>query len=573
MREKVVLDEDAICKEYAETGIGIEAMALKYHVGKLRIKDILTKHNIKFKRVGSQESTQVFVVSDWKIKKYPQREGKILYAIDRNTGFESSDVENRGGVLTTYIEKQYGVKTPTLYDRRMHYMRTGNYWWEQWFDVEYRDSKPVRKCPYCDWETVDIDNKSGMFITHLKKVHKMDKFEYIARHPEDKQYFAVVDPTINRKMETDERKFVTCAVCGEKFARIDSKHLQKHKLSKFEYFQIYGFKKTLCDDSKSKLVSIAEKVNQNAVFTRQSKAEIEIIEHIENSGLECKNNDRKILEGKEIDIFVPSKMIGIEYNGIMWHTEVGGNKSPHYHCDKLENCNKKGVKLISIFEDEYACHKDVVMSKISHILRIEDKDKKHIYGRNCIVKPCFSYEAEDFLKKNHLQGFSKSTVYLGAYYNDGLIGVMCFKSVDSDNEWELSRFATDIDSICCGVGGKLFSYFKKHYNYKTIKSFADRRWTVDKDDNLYTKLGFKLDGITKPDYRYYNPAIDRYMRFHKFAFRKASLLKKHPELNPNMTEWEMARSLGYDRIWDCGLYRYVYVNPEFSENEEDISAI
>ena len=132
----------------------------------------------------------------------------------------------------------------------------------------------------------------------------MDKFEYIARHPEDKQYFAVVDHTINRKMETDERKFVICEVCGEKFARIDSKHLQKHGLSKFEYFQTYGFKKTLCDDSKSKLVSIAEKVNQNAVFTRQSKAEIEIIEYIENRGLECKNNDRKILEGKEIDVFI-----------------------------------------------------------------------------------------------------------------------------------------------------------------------------------------------------------------------------------------------------------------------------
>ena len=25
-----------------------------------------------------------------------------------------------------------------------------------------------------------------------------------------------------------------------------------------------------------------------------------------------------------------------------------------------------------------------------------------------------------------------------------------------------------------------------------------------------------------------------------------------------MTELEMARALGYDRIWDCGLFKYVW---------------
>jgi hypothetical protein len=29
-----------------------------------------------------------------------------------------------------------------------------------------------------------------------------------------------------------------------------------------------------------------------------------------------------------------------------------------------------------------------------------------------------------------------------------------------------------------------------------------------------------------------------------------------------MTELEMARALGYDRIWDCGLIKYVYKNKQ-----------
>jgi len=34
-----------------------------------------------------------------------------------------------------------------------------------------------------------------------------------------------------------------------------------------------------------------------------------------------------------------------------------------------------------------------------------------------------------------------------------------------------------------------------------------------------------------------------------------------------MTELEMARELGYDRIWDCGLIKYVYKNPNYKEFE------
>lgn len=34
-----------------------------------------------------------------------------------------------------------------------------------------------------------------------------------------------------------------------------------------------------------------------------------------------------------------------------------------------------------------------------------------------------------------------------------------------------------------------------------------------------------------------------------------------------MTETEMAKELGYDRIWDCGLIKYVYRNPDYVEEK------
>lgn len=163
MKSKIFsLDEEKqICEEYCNSKIGIEALALKYHTGKLKVKEILARNGIERKKKGGQSNNEVFVVEDWKIEKYPDINGKHYIAIDEKTGFSTWDVNNRGGHLTTYIEKTYGVETPTLYDRRMYYMRTGNYWWEQWFTIKSIDKPQTKHCPYCNWETIDVNNNSG----------------------------------------------------------------------------------------------------------------------------------------------------------------------------------------------------------------------------------------------------------------------------------------------------------------------------------------------------------------------------------------------------------------------------
>ena len=79
---------------------------------------------------------------------------------------------------------------------------------------------------------------------------------------------------------------------------------------------------------------------------------------------------------------------------------------------------------------------------------------------------------------------------------------------------------------------------------------------LDGDNNMYTKLGFKLTKTYAPDYKYYNPKVSRNKRLHKFGFGKSSLKKKYPELDFSKTERELMLELGYDRIWDCGLFKY-----------------
>lgn len=269
--------------------------------------------------------------------------------------------------------------------------------------------------------------------------------------------------------------------------------------------------------------------------------------------------DRTILKGRELDIYVPSKNIAIEYNGLFWHCEAQ-KPDKFYHLKKTEECASKGVRLIQIFEDEYVNKEEIVKRKIRHILGF-DFDAIRVMARKCTVGIITKKEAEQFLNTYHIQGFVASSVYTGCFFNEKLIGVMSFKKEKTQGKWELTRFATDYGYKCNGVGGKLFKWFIKNYKPIEVKSFADRRWTEHKNGNLYTKLGFSLTKTLLPDYRYiYGKALERY---HKFGFRKQTLHKKHG-LPLDMTEKEMTDTIRAFRIYDCGLYKYVWKNFEIN---------
>ena len=543
-----------LVKDYTENDFGLEGLCSKYHIGKLKVKALLMANGIEIKKRGKQPLNETFVVPNFHIRKYEEHYGFHYEAIDENTNFSTKDYMNNGGVLTSYIKRQYGIPTPTLYDRRMYYMRTGNYWWEQWLKIIEVEDKEVKKCPYCDWITKDVENKSGAFEVHLITKHNLTKEVHLIEHPEDRLYFQLVNGTLNRQMEEDENKYVVCKVCGKKLSRITDIHLKKHNMTKIEYMNKFGVSGTTCNELHEKMSKLAVKANISMVRDFSSSQEREIKSFVESLGFECRS-DRHILCGRELDIYIPEKKLAIEFNGNMWHSEKFG-KDRDYHLNKLEECNKQGVKLIQIFEDEFEEHKDIVFAKIKHILGKEDVNSPKIQGRKCKIKEILKIDAEQFLNLNHIQGFASSTVYLGAIMEGKLVAVMCFLN-ESGGKWNLTRFASLNGCICQGVASKMFSYFINRYDPRFVRSFADRRWTTNGNDNLYVKLGFVLDEVLRPEYRYYNHKVDKYKRFHKFGFRKQTLHNKYG-LPMHMTETEMATALGYVRIWDCGLFKYVW---------------
>ena len=65
---------------------------------------------------------------------------------------------------------------------------------------------------------------------------------------------------------------------------------------------------------------------------------------------------KRILGGKEIDIYIPSLNVGIEYNGSAYHATKGAvfsNKDKYYHRDKFLLAKEKSINLITIFDIDF----------------------------------------------------------------------------------------------------------------------------------------------------------------------------------------------------------------------------
>lgn len=547
-----------ICSLYPS--LSIVKLSEKYHLTERRIRNILTNNNITIGNSHKKTvSTDTYIEDN--LKRFPTIDGKRYVAVLKNNpDVRFDDYLNKSGCMTAYIKKELEIEIPSLFLRKKYFHENKKQWHEQWFDIVLEDyvEKETKKCPYCKWETTDIHNKSGMFMTHLLKEHNITREIHLEKYPEDRKFFALANKTLDRQMELDPDKYIQCAICGKKFARLDWRHLGKHGLTKSQYIEQFTGS-TISNELHNRLSEIIIEVNENMKPVFVSKPQEQIAEFIRSNGIECELCNRKVLKGKEIDVYIPSLKIGIEYNGNFWHGEGMNGKTSASHLEKTELAKKNGIKLIQIFEDEYFLQKPIVYNKISHLINA-DNNLPRIMARKCEIRETSQILAEPFLNENHIQGFVDSTIHVGAFYNGKLVAVMSFKresKKENNTKWELTRFASDNNYVCQGIGGKLFKYFVRNYNPTEIKSFADRRWTINEDNNVYIKLGFNFDRYVEPNYRYYNAKVDRYRRFHKFGFRKQILHKKYG-FPLTMTEAEMTRALGYKKIWDCGLIRYVW---------------
>ena len=288
-----------------------------------------------------------------------------------------------------------------------------------------------------------------------------------------------------------------------------------------------------------------------------SKAETDVYNFIKQFLIDAVQSNRSLIKPFELDIVIPSKKIAIEYNGLYYHSESMG-KDKNYHLNKLQKCNEIGYKLITIFEDEWINKQNIVKHRLMHILNVSEANS--IHARKCVIKEINATVKNEFLNKFHIQGADRSSIKLGAFYNDQLVSLMTFSKGSiakggktADGIYELNRFCSDHDYIISGIANRLFKHFIRNYNPTEIFTYGDKRWS---DGNLYKHLGFDFVHDSAPNYWY----IDGCNRIHRFNFRKSVLKDKLEIFDESLSEIDNMRLNGWDRIWDCGNVRWSYNN-------------
>lgn len=282
-----------------------------------------------------------------------------------------------------------------------------------------------------------------------------------------------------------------------------------------------------------------------------SAPETEVYNYIKTLSQTAVQSDRTVLKPKELDIYDPESKIAIEFDGLYWHSsgsKENDAESRKKHVHKTDECNKLGIQLFHVFENEWNEKPEIWKSVIQNAYGQSSK----VYARQCEIGAVDSKTARAFCDANHLQGGSNSSIAYGLYHNTVLVSLMTFGPARySDAKYELLRFCNKLGLTVVGGASKLIKHFRKHHS-GSIVSYANKRWSIG---NLYDALGFEYLHDSDPCYWYFK--TDDSTMFHRSSFMKHKLKDKLETFDPDMSEVDNMYANGYRRIWDSGNKVYI----------------
>lgn len=287
-------------------------------------------------------------------------------------------------------------------------------------------------------------------------------------------------------------------------------------------------------------------------------------------------SDYSLMDGKQLDLYDPVCNLAVEFNGLFWHSEIALlfrkykelwnqeinldilNKYKNqlkevrgYHYQKYLKCLEKGVKLITIYEDEWKNRNEQCKSILLSAL---GKYQRRVMARKCKIRQIEKLEFNSFCEENHLLGKGMRGIYFcGLYHNDELLGVMSIGRHHRDNKKiTLDRLCFKMGVQVVGGASKLFSScveFAKVLKVESIITWSDNRWS---NGNVYKHIGFEM----KEKLRYTYDYLDIKKPYQRI--KKQSKMKSITGCPKDKTEAQWAIENGLTRIWDCGKTSWIY---------------
>jgi hypothetical protein len=233
--------------------------------------------------------------------------------------------------------------------------------------------------------------------------------------------------------------------------------------------------------------------------------------------------------GYELDVYVPDKKIGFEFNGTYWHSvSVRGED---FHVRRFNALRDKGIRLVQFWDSDWRYSRSKVESVIRGIFGKFDRVLKSKY---CEVKEISSSVFNKFVEDNYLGIPNVCSLFLGLFYNDELVSVMGF-NVDSSDTAGFNRNVSTMEVSCNLLNtkvkygaDKLFKYFlNNHYKKGVIYANVD---ALVFEGTFLERLGFRRVKLTQPRPHYFRDA----MRYKSVVGER------------------------YNICYDCGMWRFVY---------------
>lgn len=363
-------------------------------------------------------------------------------------------------------------------------------------------------------------------------------------------------PRIKEKKRQDQINHMIANIFdGGRLNNVVLPIFQREEYTGCDYNKMYKFKCCKCNNEfEDNLYSgnIPRCLNCYPHNRFSSSTETEILEFLHSYNIETKHHDRTILNGYEIDIYIPSLNIAIECDGIYWHSEIAGGKNKQYHLNKTLQCNKQNIQLLHIWDWEWRCKKSIIKSIL--INKIGKSAK--VYAKKCIIKELANEDKINFLETNHIQGDDISSIRLGLYYNNELVSIMTFVKAryDKKYQYELSRYCNLLNTNVIGGSSKLFAYFIKNYNVDSVVTYSDKRLFTGK---VYEHLAMRKLEDTPCSYHYFHK--NNCVPLNRTSFQKHKLSKILEKYDADLSEWQNMQVNGYDRIWDCGHFKFEWI--------------
>lgn len=512
--DKYYIDKDTIYDLYITKNKSVEEVAKILNVSKDTILRRLKKYQIKKERANVQLQIEKRNLDVYGVR-YTSQFEEIKEKIKKTnlekygTEYPLQSKEIRDKINLSNLEK-YGVENPFQFEQVKEKIKKVNL--EKYgADHPMHTDQIKEKIKQTNLDRYGVENpaQSEEVKEKIKKTNLTNNFPNIIKYFSDKETAAEF---INEKYDgktTLTRLSIDTGISKTTIGR---------------YIHKYGLEDYIEYDCKV------------------SQPEKDIVGYLASKGItNIVQSDRDILDGKEIDIYLPDYKVGIEFNGDYWHSEViRPNKRYHYYKSML--ANSKGVFLYHIFSHEWADEEKRIRI-LNHLDNILHLNENKIYARKCMIREVDVTEKNNFLNENHIQGKDNSTIKLGLYYNDELVSLItfCYPRFSKKYNWELSRFCSKHNYNVIGGASKLFKYFVDNYmkDGEVIVSYSDIAKTTGK---IYNTLNFEFVNDAEPNYIWWKSDDDYKTRYQCQMVNERIIMESN----------------GYIKIYDCGNKVWVF---------------